>query len=108
MTAESASVLLAFISDSYEANKKMALDLLKSYPPQALSFDVIINFIFNCYLIPNFLQRFDFMKELLGRCFKLSESHRPPDCTVAANTFSLIVSCRGAEKCIQSVFDNSR
>lgn len=43
---ENAEILLGCLSDTYETNKKMALDLLKSFPAQALSFDVI--FFFSC------------------------------------------------------------
>jgi hypothetical protein len=53
MTDENVDILLGCLSDTYDANKKMALGLLKSFPSDAISINVIYS-IFCCVQIANF------------------------------------------------------
>ncbi|CAB3374146.1 Hypothetical predicted protein [Cloeon dipterum] len=86
LTQDNAKVLMGCLTDSYEANKTTASDLLKSFPASSLGFN-----------------NSGALEELLDKCVQLAESHRPPDCTNAACVLSLIVSCKELEQTLQEL-----
>ncbi|XP_059483569.1 thyroid adenoma-associated protein homolog [Neocloeon triangulifer] len=89
-TTDHAEILLSCLTDTYEVNKKMALELLKAFPTPTLGLD-----------------KQECLEELLQKCLLMSESHKPPECTNAACVLSLIVSCIDVEPILHKL-NNSK
>ncbi|KAJ9590083.1 hypothetical protein L9F63_016803, partial [Diploptera punctata] len=73
-TSSNANVLLECLKDTYENNKLLALNLLITFPAEALG-----------------LMEANYVQSLVEVCLSLASSHRPPDCITAAYLLRVLV-----------------